>query len=76
MKKIKTYIKENYKIIIPISLILVLFASFLIYYKVAILNNITRKFPDNIVAKIHHVKIKPFFDGKDMQDDNNNDFKF
>ena len=50
----------------------------ILYYnkEVAILNNITRKFPNNIVAKIHHIKIKPFFDGKDMQDDNNNDFKF
>ena len=40
------------------------------------LNKLIRKVPTNIVAKIHGYKIKPFFDGKDMQDDNNNDFKF
>ena len=32
------------------------------------LNKIIRKFPSNIVAKIHRYKIKPFFDGKNMQD--------
>lgn len=33
---IKDFTKENYKLIIPISLILVLFLAFLIYYKVSI----------------------------------------
>ena len=39
------------------------------------LNEIIRKFPSNIVAKIHGFKIKPFFDGKNMQDDIIDDFK-
>lgn len=40
-----------------------------------ILNSYIRKFPSNFVAKIHHFKINPFFDGKDMNDDIKNDFK-
>lgn len=39
------------------------------------LNAYIRKFPNNIIAKIHHVKIKPFFDGKNMNDEDINDFK-
>ena len=39
------------------------------------LNQIIRKFPSNIVAKIHRYKIKPFFDGKNMQDAVVDDFK-
>ncbi len=39
------------------------------------LNQIIRKFPSNIIAKIHHYKIKPFFDGKNMQDAVIDDFK-
>ena len=39
------------------------------------LNKIIRKFPSNIVAKIHRYKIKPFFDGKNMQDAVSDDFK-
>ena len=39
------------------------------------LNQIIRKFPSNIVAKIHRYKIKPFFDGKNMQDAVIADFK-
>lgn len=39
------------------------------------LNAIIRKFPTNIVAKIHKFKIKPFFDGKNMQDAVIDDFK-
>lgn len=45
MKKkdnIKQIIKENYKLIIPITLLLVLFIAFLIYYKVMISNNYTK----------------------------------
>ena len=38
-------------------------------------NQIIRKFPSNIVAKIHRYKIKPFFDGKNMQDAVIDDFK-
>lgn len=39
------------------------------------LNKVIRKFPTNIVAKIHRYKIKPFFDGKNMQDAVIDDFK-
>jgi len=39
------------------------------------LNDFIRKFPNNIIAKIHHTKTKPFFDGKDMNDDDILDFK-
>lgn len=39
------------------------------------LNKIIRTFPTNIVAKIHRFKIKPFFDGKNMQDAVIDDFK-
>ena len=39
------------------------------------LNHIVRKFPTNIIATIHRIKIRPFFDGKDMTDDIIDDFK-
>jgi len=39
------------------------------------LNGLIRKFPSNIIAKIHHFAIKPFFDGKDMNDADELDFK-
>lgn len=38
-------------------------------------NELVRKFPSMIIAKIHSIKVKPFFDGKDMQDDIIDDFK-
>lgn len=40
-----------------------------------LLNDQIRKFPSNIIAKMHDVKIKLFFDGKDMHDDVIDDFK-
>jgi len=40
------------------------------------LNDAIRQFPSNIVAKMHGMEIKPFFDGKNMQDDIVDDFKF
>lgn len=39
------------------------------------LNKIIQKIPTNIVAKINRCKIKPFFDGKNMQDAVVDDFK-
>ena len=39
------------------------------------LNKLIRKIPTNIVARIHGYKIKPFFDGKNMQDAVIDDFK-
>ncbi len=38
-------------------------------------NAIIRKFPTNLIAKIHKFKIKLFFDGKDMEDEIIDDFK-
>ena len=39
------------------------------------LNTIIKNFPSNIVARFHRFEIKPFFDGKNMEDDIINDFK-
>ena len=39
------------------------------------LNELARKFPSNIIGKIHGFKVNPFFDGKDMTDNVYNDFK-
>ncbi len=39
------------------------------------LNALIRKFPSNLISKIHHFEILPFFDKKDMQDDDILDFK-
>ena len=39
------------------------------------MNAYIRKIPRNIVAKVVHIKPKPFFDGKDMTDTKINDFK-
>lgn len=39
---IKNIIKENYKLVIPIVLMIVLFIAFLIYYNVSIRNNYTK----------------------------------
>ena len=38
-------------------------------------NAIIRRFPTNIISSIHNFKIKLFFDGKDMNDEETNDFK-
>ena len=39
MKKFEKWVQENYKLIIPISLIVVVFISFLVYYKLMISSN-------------------------------------
>ena len=39
------------------------------------LNDLIRKFPSNIVARMHGMDIKTFFDGKNMQDEIFDDFK-
>lgn len=41
MEKFTKYIKENYKLMIPVILMVVLFLAFIIYYKVSISNNYT-----------------------------------
>ena len=40
------------------------------------LNDLIRQFPSNIVARMHGIEIKPFFDGKNMEDEIVDDFKF
>jgi len=39
------------------------------------LNDLIRKFPSNIVARMHGIAIKPFFDGKNLEDEIVDDFK-
>jgi LemA protein len=38
-------------------------------------NKLVRKFPSNIVAKVCNYKVKTYYDGKDMTDDDIQDFK-
>ena len=38
-------------------------------------NHLIRKFPSTIIAKLLNYKVRPYFDGKDMQDDDLEDFK-
>ena len=38
-------------------------------------NELVRKFPSNVVARFHNIKVKNFFDNKDMNDEDINDFK-
>ena len=42
---------------------------------ITISNELVRKIPSNIVARTNKIEIKPFFDGKDMNDNDFNDFK-
>ena len=39
------------------------------------LNMLVKKFPTNIIARIHGIKARAYFDNKDMNDDNIFDFK-
>ena len=39
------------------------------------LNDLVRSFPSNIVARMHRFDVKPFFDGKNMEDTIVDDFK-
>lgn len=38
-------------------------------------NQLIRKFPSLVIAKLLHYKVRPYFDGKDMQDEDIEDFK-
>ena len=38
-------------------------------------NGMVRKFPTNFIAKFHHIEIKNFYDNKDLNDLEINDFK-
>ncbi len=39
------------------------------------LNEMIKSFPSNVVAKLHKISVKNYFDGKDMNDDILDDFK-
>jgi len=41
----------------------------------SLLNKLIKKFPSNIISKIHHIVLQTYFDGKDLFDENINDFK-
>ena len=53
---LKKIIKENYKLIIPIALMVVLFVAFLIYYKVSISNNYTKDETINVFQYFYEKK--------------------
>ena len=38
-------------------------------------NHLIRKFPSLVIAKLLQYKVRPYFDGKDMQDEDIEDFK-
>lgn len=38
-------------------------------------NKMVRRFPSNVVAKLSNYKVKPYFDGKNMEDEDTKDFK-
>ena len=40
-----------------------------------LLNTAIKKFPSNVIASFHHIKVKAYFDGKDMFDEEIKDFK-
>ncbi len=42
---------------------------------VSLLNSLIKKFPSNLLSKIHKVYPFSYFDGKDLFDDNKEDFK-
>ena len=41
----------------------------------SLLNKLIKKFPSNVLAKIHHIEPHAYFDGKDLFDENKEDFK-
>lgn len=39
------------------------------------LNKLIKTFPSMLIARIHNIKVRPYFDGKDLNDDDIKDFK-
>ena len=39
------------------------------------INKLISRFPSNVIARIHHIGKRNYFDGKNMNDDIENDFK-
>lgn len=69
-KEVKRLVNENKKIDEKLQ------AAKSYYNKyTAELNDLIRKFPSNIVARMHKMEIKTFFDGKNLEDDIVDDFK-
>ena len=56
MKKFEKWVQENYKLIIPISLIVVVFISFLVYYKLMISNNYHIDIEENVYQYFYDKK--------------------
>lgn len=56
MKKIKDFFKDYYKIIIPISLLLVLFIAFAVYYKISVLDSKTTDVVDDFYQYFYGTK--------------------
>lgn len=52
-------------------------SGYILYYNdnIANFNKLVRMFPSNIVAKLSRFKEKNYYDGKDLNDDDINDFK-
>lgn len=70
-KSFKEIVSENKKIVEKLQ------AAKSYYNKyTSELNDLIRQFPSNVVARMHGIEIKPFFDGKNMQDEIVDDFKF
>ena len=56
MKKFEKWVQDNYKLIIPISLIVVVFISFLVYYKLMISNNYHIDIEENVYQYFYNKK--------------------
>jgi len=41
----------------------------------SLLNKAIKKFPSNLLARLHNIEVQTYFDGKDLFDDNIEDFK-
>lgn len=61
MDKFTKYMKENYKLMIPIILMVVLFLAFIIYYKVSLSNNYTEDTNGNFYQYFYDKKYE--YDG-------------
>ena len=56
MEKVKNFLKENYKLMIPIVLMVVLFLAFIVYYKISISNIFTEDNEDKFYQYFYDKK--------------------
>ena len=56
MEKVKNFFKENYKLMIPIVLMIVLFLAFIVYYKISISNIFTEDNEDKFYQYFYDKK--------------------